>query len=153
MSKRQGGIGGATYASKVFASWIAANPTPEAPAWMRTLLPGFISAMRKSACHAVSQFSGTAAACSHETWSGLRVHIPAGTEMYSAYAPPVARPNLREDSRGQPCMGLLRGDERGFHSHRIALLEVARAGFFNRSTELDAEDGRSPGRERVQTAA
>lgn len=40
-----------------------------------------------------------------------------------------------------------------FHSHRIALFEVARTGFFDRSTKLDAENGRSSRRERVHAAA
>lgn len=45
--------------------------------------------------HAVSQFSQTAAAWTHDTPSGLMVTIPSLTAMYSAYAPPNASPNLR----------------------------------------------------------
>jgi hypothetical protein len=54
-------------------------------------------------------------------FSGTVEEAGSSDFKYSAYAPPVARPNLGEDSCGQPCMGLLRGDERGFnffHSRR-----------------------------------
>ena len=84
-----------------FANWIAASPTPLAPAWIKTFCPGRNSEMVNRAWYAVNQFSGTAAAWTHETCRGFRVNMDAGVAMYSAYAPPIARPNLGHKGNGK----------------------------------------------------
>lgn len=68
------------------ASWIAARPMEEAPAWKRRDWEGLKPPIRKRACVAVNQASGMEAAVSKLIVEGLRMRVWVETVMYSAYA-------------------------------------------------------------------
>eukprot|EP00964_Phaeocystis_antarctica_P079681 scaffold49657_cov65-Phaeocystis_antarctica.AAC.9 len=66
---------------------MAATPTPEAAAWISTVSPAAAwPSCRLSA--AVSQASGTVAACAHDRARGLCITVAVCTDTYSAYPPP-----------------------------------------------------------------
>ena len=66
---------------------------PDAPAWNRTVWPFVRFPTKKHACIAVNQTSGTPAAAIQLISFGLWRIIFTLTAIYSAYAPPYARPN------------------------------------------------------------
>jgi hypothetical protein len=65
------------------ANWTAKWPTPPAAAVISTRWPVVTFAVSTSACQAVSAASGTAAASSHVTDTGLRANCRAGAVTYS----------------------------------------------------------------------
>jgi hypothetical protein len=73
-----------TVAPCSLAIWIAAEPTPDPPAWTRTVSPGRTAARSTSICHAVRYTRGTAAASAHDRPAGLRHTFAAGTRTRSA---------------------------------------------------------------------
>ena len=73
-----------TRAPACFASWIAAVPTPEPAAWRRTTSPAARAPSRKRFRYAVNHASGTAAASSNESRSGIGISIDLGTATFSA---------------------------------------------------------------------
>ena len=68
----------ATVAPRCLASWIAIDPTPPAPAWMRTFCPGCTLPCSTRACHAVSATSGSEPASSMLIDAGLQCQVGLG---------------------------------------------------------------------------
>ena len=73
-----------TVAPACFASWIAAIPTPPAPAWMSTVCPSSrFAAVNRHSC-AVPNATGMHAAAAGSSPSGTRQVMIAGTTRFSA---------------------------------------------------------------------
>ena len=76
-----------TVAPAFFASWIAAMPTPPAPAWISTVCPAFNPpALNRQSC-AVANATGTQAASAVASPSGMAQTIAAGTARWCACEP------------------------------------------------------------------
>ena len=69
------------------ASWMAATPTPEAPAWTRTVSPAFRRPASNRQSSAVPKVTGIAAAFLTSKPSGMTQQLRAGTERSSAWLP------------------------------------------------------------------
>ena len=76
-----------TWAPRALAICTATCPTPPAAAWISTRWPAWIRAFSTSACHAVSETSGSAAAWTWSSEAGLGANQAAGAATYSAWAP------------------------------------------------------------------
>jgi len=72
--------------------WMAAVPTPDAPACTSAVWPGCKPPCNTSASHAVMNTSGIAAASASAMPRGVRMACAAGIVRYSAYAPPDTMP-------------------------------------------------------------
>ena len=77
-----------TFAPNAFANWIAASPSPLAPACTKTVSPSLICASRKRFRYAVANTSGSEAASAIDNPAGTGRTIPSGTAIFSAYPPP-----------------------------------------------------------------
>ena len=77
----------ATLAPRCLASWIVIEPTPPAPAWMRTFCPGCTLPRSTSACQAVRATSGSEPASSMLIDAGLSARSLSATAMRSANVP------------------------------------------------------------------
>eukprot|EP00962_Isochrysis_galbana_P048311 scaffold20086_cov157-Isochrysis_galbana.AAC.2 len=67
---------------------MAASPTPDEAAWIKTTSPGFTPAVSTTSWYAVSQASAIEPASAHDRCSGIRITVKAETDTYSAYPPP-----------------------------------------------------------------
>ena len=77
-----------TFAPFALASWIAAMPSPLAPAWMKTVSPDRMPPSMQRLRYDVANASGIAAASAIDKPSGTGSTMPAGTATRSAYPPP-----------------------------------------------------------------
>src|SRR5205085_1248601 len=83
------------------ASWMAAKPTPPAPAWMSTVSPDRRWPNSKRQSSAVPKATGTQAAATMSAPSGTGQVTRAGTATFSAWEPDIMVATTRWPGRGR----------------------------------------------------